>query len=175
MMGFNFYYVSFPLYAAEGLWWSIRDVGVYFSVMSFSMVIVQGPILSRASRKWKDTTLAGVGSLVLAAGFALFVSSRIGVLYFGAVLLALGNGLMWPSIVSMLSKAAGDRHQGAVQGFASSSGAVASILGLLGGGILYGNLGSRIFWVSSVIILGVFFISAWLSLHRGRHKRGREE
>jgi DHA1 family tetracycline resistance protein-like MFS transporter len=63
----------------------------------------------------------------------------------------------------MLSKAAGARQQGAVQGFASSAGAVASIVGLVAGGILYASLGARVFWVSSVIILNVFFVSLWLS------------
>ena len=159
MLGFNFYYAAFPIYAAEGLLWSVRDVGVYFSVLSLSMVIVQGPILSRASEKLSDATLAIVGSPILAASFVFFLSRQTGLLYLGAVLLALGNGLMWPSVVSMLSKAAGRRHQGTVQGFASSCGAVASIMGLLAGGALYANFEARVFLVSSLIILSVFFIT----------------
>ena len=163
MLGFNFYYVAFPVYASEGLLWSVRDVGVYFSVLSLSMVIVQGPILSRASQKLSDATLSVVGSLILALSFIFFTLPETSLLYSGAVLLALGNGLMWPSVVSMLSKAAGDRHQGAIQGFAGSCGAVASIVGLLAGGALYANLESRVFLVSSVIILSVFFITFWIS------------
>ncbi len=163
MMGFNFYYIAFPVYAAEGLGWSVRDVGVYFSVLSLSMVIVQGPVLSRASRKMSDVTLAIAGSFTLAMSFVLFLSDQTGPLYLGAVLLALGNGLMWPSVVSMLSKAAGDKHQGAVQGVASSFGALASIVGLLVGGALYANFEAWVFLVSSGSILCVFFITLWLS------------
>ena len=51
MLGFNFYYVAFPVHAAEGLHWSARAVGAYFSILSLSMVVVQGPILSRVSKK----------------------------------------------------------------------------------------------------------------------------
>jgi len=162
MLGFNFYYVAFPVHAAQKLLWSARAVGVYFSVMSLSMVVVQGPILSRASKKLRDPALSAIGSLVLAGSFAFFVSRQTSLVYLGAVLLALGNGLMWPSVVSMLSKAAGDRHQGAVQGFASSLGAVASIVGLLAGGVLYATLGAGIFLVSSSAILGVFAVAVGL-------------
>lgn len=163
MMGFNFFYIAFPVYASEGLLWSVRDVGVYFSVLSFSMVVVQGPILTRASQRFGDVTLAIVGSFILAVSFVFFVSNRTGLLYLGAVLLALGNGLMWPSVVSMLSKAAGAKHQGAIQGLAGSFGALASIVGLLAGGALYANLEAWVFLVSSASILSVFCITLWLA------------
>ena len=167
MMGFNFYYIAFPVYASEGLEWSVREVGVYFSALSLSMVLVQGPILSRASKKLGDVTLAVVGSFLLAASFPFYLSSSKPLLYLGAVVLALGNGLMWPSIVSMLSKAAGDAHQGVVQGFAGSFGAVASIVGLLVGGVLYANLRANVFLVSSALIAGVFCLSLWLAVRGG--------
>ncbi len=51
--------------------------------------------------------------------------------YGAAVLFACGNGVMWPSFLSILSRAAGDRYQGSVQGFASSVGSFASILCLV--------------------------------------------
>ena len=163
MLGFSLYYVAFPVYAAQTLHWSVRGVGLYFSFLSFSMVLVQGPILNRASKRLKDAMLAVIGSLILAISFGFYTSHQTSLLYLGAALLALGNGLMWPSVVAMLSKAAGGRYQGAVQGFASSCGAVASIVGLLAGGALYAHLGARVFLVSSATILTVFFISVWLS------------
>ena len=67
--------------------------------------------------------------------------------------MALGNGVMWPSVMSVLSKLAGQTYQGAVQGFAGSLGAVASIVGLALGGMLYANFGARVFWASAVVIL----------------------
>jgi MFS family permease len=97
--------------------------------------------------------LALIGGFVLAISFPFIGTGKTAVIYGGAALLALGNGLMWPSIVSILSKAAGDRYQGAVQGIASSCGAVASILGLLVGGLLFDVLEARTFLVSAGIIL----------------------
>jgi hypothetical protein len=59
---------------------------------------------------------------------------------------------MWPALLALLSKAAGTTAQGSVQGFAGASSAVASILGLLVGGILYGTLGSTVFVMSTVTV-----------------------
>src|SRR5262249_45145533 len=135
MLGFNLYYVSFPVHAATSLRWSGGETGIYFAVMSLLMATVQGPLLARASRVWGDRALAIAGSLILAASFLFFGSRRFAWIYVGVVLLALGNGLMWPSVVSQLSVAAGRTYQGAVQGLAASAGAIASILGLLVGGM----------------------------------------
>jgi MFS family permease len=66
---------------------------------------------------------------------------------------------MWPSVTAILSRTAGDRTQGAIQGIAGSIGAVASILGLLTGGILLGLIGPRIFLLAGAIILGVFILA----------------
>ena len=52
---------------------------------------------------------------------------------------------MWPSFMSILSRRAGTVHQGAVQGVAGSFGGLASIVGLIMGGILYDLLGGLFF------------------------------
>jgi len=99
------------------------------------------------------------GSAVLAASFFCFISSRASHIYGGAVLLSIGNGLMWPSVMSLLSVRAGSRYQGTVQGFAGSSGALASVLGMVVGGILFDNLGAQIFAVSGTTIALVFVLA----------------
>ena len=150
-LAFNFFYIGFPVYAATGIGWSLTDTGVFFAVMGLLMIGVQGPVLSRASAVLSDRTLVVGGGVILAVSFALFTSSGTLVIYGGAALLALGNGLMWPSLVAVLSKTTAPRYQGAVQGFASSAAAVASIAGLLAGGLLYGWLEARLFVLSALV------------------------
>jgi MFS family permease len=79
--------------------------------------------------------------------------------YAALVLFALGNGLMWPSFLSILSKRAGNAHQGVIQGVGSSMGSLASIIGLIVGGLLYNWIGSLTFLISAVVIFIVFIIS----------------
>jgi MFS family permease len=170
MLGFNFFYVAFPVYAVGNLRWSVTDTGVFFAVLSLLMVIVQGPILSRVAKKVADCTLVLVGGLVLSAAFAFFATPKGTTIYTGAALMALGNGLMWPSVVSLLSKAAGERYQGAVQGVAGSLGAAASILGLILGGVLFGVLEGSVFLLSA----GTIFVAAALSLPTLRLRRANQ-
>ena len=170
MLGFNFFYIAFPIYAVKELQWSVTDTGIFFSVMGLSMVITQGPILSWVAKKLSSATLVLAGSLVLSAAFVCLTGRSVGQIYFGVVLLALGNGLMWPSVLSILSKSAGEQYQGAVQGFASSSGAVASMVGLLIGGVLYNSLGARIFVLSAAVFMAVFGMSFHLVSIAGRRE-----
>src|SRR5258708_18674251 len=49
-LAFNLFYVSFPVYAATGIHWSLAETGVFFSVMGLMMALVQGPGLKRLSK-----------------------------------------------------------------------------------------------------------------------------
>ena len=153
MLAFNFYYVTFPVFASGTLGWSIADTGLFFAVMGLLMVAVQGPFYRWVTRQVSEPALVVGGSLVLAAAFSLFDTGSVGQIYAAVVLMAVGNGVMWPSILSLLSKAAGTVYQGAVQGLAGSLGASASIAGLLAGGLLFASIGARVFWVSSAVTL----------------------
>jgi MFS family permease len=161
-LGFNLFYTAFPVHAAQTLQWSIPELGLFFVVLSGLMAVVQGPVLGRISEKTADSTLIILGGLVLGSNFLLLLSLNDVVVYAAAVLFAVGNGLLWPSFLSFLSKTAGSRYQGAVQGIASSFGSVASIIGLIAGGLLYAAFKARTFLISAVIIFMVVGFSVVL-------------
>src|SRR5919112_2235240 len=158
-LGFNIFYTSFPIHAVEGLGWTVTQMGIFYAVLSGIMVLVQGPILRKALKKFSEEQLVVIGSIILGTNFVLFVSNDIALIYGAAILFAIGNGLMWPSIVSILSKRAGTTHQGAVQGIASSFASLASIIGLTAGGLLYNLLGNTTFLISAGVIFTVFILS----------------
>jgi MFS transporter, DHA1 family, tetracycline resistance protein len=74
-------------------------------------------------------------------------------------LFAVGNGLMWPPVMSILSNRAGTVYQGTVQGVANSFASLASIIGLMMGGLLYNMLGATTFLISAGVIFTVFIMS----------------
>lgn len=88
-----------------------------------------------------------------------FASNDIVLIYAAAILLAIGNGLMWPSLMSLLSKRAGAVGQESVQGVASSFGRLASIIGLITGGLMHNSIGATTFLISAGIIFPVFTLS----------------
>jgi DHA1 family tetracycline resistance protein-like MFS transporter len=149
---FNLFYVAFPVYAATGIHWSLSEIGVYFAAMGLMMALVQGPLLNRLARAWPERTLTLGGGFLLAASFPFFTSNSPAIIYVGTALLAVGNGIMWPSLLAILSRTTDRSVQGAVQGFASSVGAIASIAGLLLGGALYHSLGNRVFLISAILV-----------------------
>jgi len=163
---FNLFYVAFPVYASTGIGWSLLEIGVYFAAMGLMMAVVQGPVLALLSARWSERERVVGGSTMLALSFPFFASSSTAMIYLGTALLAVGNGVMWPSLLAILSGTADRSVQGAVQGFAASAGAVASIAGLLLGGALYQWLGSGVFLISAALIAACFGLSLRIAPRR---------
>jgi MFS transporter, DHA1 family, tetracycline resistance protein len=158
-LGFNIFYTSFPIHTVNNLKWSVTELGVFYAVLSGIMVLVQGPVLRKALKKFSEEKLVIIGSIILGTNFILFVSNNDIFIYVAAVLFAIGNGLMWPSFLSILSKTAGNAYQGFIQGVASSFGSLASIVGLIIGGLLFSLIGGYTFLFSAGIIFLVFIMS----------------
>ena len=154
-LAFNVFYTAFPVHALGALGWSVTEMGIYFSFLSLLMAFTNGPVLSRVSKKVSEPTLVVVGALILSSNFAAVAIGGPVLIYLAAVAFALGNGLMWPSLLSILSKTASEKNQGMVQGVAASGGSLASIVGLIGGGFLYQMFGAGAFWFSAGLALFV--------------------
>ena len=158
-LGFNIFYTAFPLHAISALEWELAEMGIFFSILSALMIVIQGPVMSRLSKKVSEEILVSFGStLILASFLAFYFTSNVGV-YLGAVFFAVGNGTMWPSFMSLLSKLGNSSDQGFIQGISTSSGSLASIVGLIFGGLLYNWIGPVTFWVGSSFFGIVFLIS----------------
>jgi MFS family permease len=177
-LGFNFFYISFPVFIITDpdLQWSLDigirnlELGFLLTFLSVCMVIVQGPILSRISNKTSTNNLMIIGSVLLSLGFVTIVLREPVFLYSAMVLIALGNGLLYPSLVATLSNHAGDEFQGATQGYAASSGSLASIIGLIIGGVLYEILKEVLFIFSAFTILILVVMSFRLRFVEKTHK-----
>ena len=167
-LGFNIFYTSFPIHAVSGLGWTVTQMGIFYAVLSGIMVLVQGPVLRKALKKFSEEQLVIIGSVILGTNFILYLSSDIILIYGAAVLFAVGNGLMWPPVMSILANRAGTIYQGTVQGVANSFASLASIIGLMMGGLLYNMLGVATFLISAGVIFTVFIMSFRLLKISGR-------
>jgi DHA1 family tetracycline resistance protein-like MFS transporter len=158
-LGFNVYYAAFPTHATKDLKWSVTQLGIFYAILSGIMVFIQGPVLRKALKKFSEEKLVIIGSIILGTNFILFVSNNVVSVAMAIILFAVGNGLMWPSFMSILSRRAGSKLQGAVQGIAGSFGGLASILGLTLGGFLYNSIGAVTFLISAGVIFSIFLMS----------------
>ena len=158
-LGFNFYYTAFPVHVVQKLGWNLGQMGAFFAVLSLLMAIVQGPLLSYVSKRISESRLIIFGSFILGINFVLLYSNNTTIIFTSAALFALGNGLMWPSFLSLLSKAAGKVYQGSVQGFANSMGSLASIAGLIAGGVIYARFAEVTFLIAAGVLFLVFILT----------------
>ncbi len=159
MLSFNFFYTAFPMHAAANLGWTVAKMGAFFASLSFLLVVVQSAALPWLAKRFPEPALIIAGLFFLGAGFALMRSHDIVLLYLAAAFFAMGNGVMWPSVVSMVSKVAGDEAQGEVQGLAGSAGSLASIIGLVLGGVAFSAIGAGTFLIAAGLAYLSFFLS----------------
>ena len=134
-------------------------MGIFYSVLSGLMALVEGPILRKVLKKFSEGNLVIIGSPILGTNFVLFAFNSTVIDYLAIILFAVGNGLMWPSFMSILTKQGSSVYQGVVQGVASSMRSLASIIGLIVGGLLYNLIGTTTFIISAVVIFAVFILS----------------
>ncbi|MCZ6798352.1 MAG: MFS transporter, partial [Gammaproteobacteria bacterium] len=161
-LAFALFYTAFPIHAALGLGWEMSQLGVYFSVLSLVMILVQGPVMTYLSPRVSEKPLVVIGSLVMFISFVLLQNHDIVLVYAAAILFAIGNGIMWPSFLSLLGQMGEVSDQGYIQGIASSAGSLASIVGLVVGGFLYSLFASTSFVIAAVVFIVVFGLALML-------------
>jgi predicted MFS family arabinose efflux permease len=155
---FSLFYAGLPIYASNILEWSAQELGLFLAYSSFLMIIVQGPGLNFLSRFLTNLQLVLIGSILLAVSFYMLQIQDFFVLYGANTLLSIGNGLMWPSFLAMLSATGSRSSQGSIQGYGTSMGSIASMLGLVIGGVLFENIETGVFVMASGLMVVISLI-----------------
>jgi len=178
-VAFNVFYAIFPVHAASELGWNPRKLGVFYTLMSLGLIAAEGPVLDASSKFLGPRSLFTIGMMLLAVAFVGFTTDESLVVFTGAALFALGNGLAWPTFQARIADAAGPAAQGAVQGAAASASSLASIVGLIVGALLYSVLERALFAAAALLFFALglgarlFFASTAHSAHGGSSERSR--
>jgi len=113
-----------------------------FFYIGMIMVLVQGGLIGRLSKRFGEKKLIVAGSLLVAAGLILTpATSQISVLYVALFLLALGSGINTPSNQSMLSKLSDKGQVGGIMGVGQSLATLGRIFGPIAGGFAFEHMG----------------------------------
>jgi DHA1 family tetracycline resistance protein-like MFS transporter len=114
------------------------QIGRLFAYMGIIAAVVQGGLISRLVKYFGEPRLIVFGTLLMAAGLLWTpYGGQLGWLLVALAALAAGQGLMHPSLTSLLSRSADPSEQGAVLGVGQSLSSLARIVGPVWGGILY--------------------------------------
>ncbi|CAN5409785.1 tetracycline resistance MFS efflux pump [soil metagenome] len=113
-----------------------------FTYIGVLIVMVQGGMIHRLSKKYGEKKLIGVGTFLAAVGLLLTPATvNLVVLGLALALLAVGSGINNPSNQSMLSKLAASDRIGGVLGVGQSLATLGRILGPIVGASSYQYLG----------------------------------
>ncbi|HEY9713674.1 MAG TPA: MFS transporter [Chroococcales cyanobacterium] len=120
------------LLTQEKMNFSAHDNSLMFTYIGVLIVLVQGGLIRRLTKKNMETRLIGAGALILAVGLFLTPYMPNWIALYGALaLLALGSGINTPANQSLLSKLAENEAMGGVLGVGQSLSTLGRILGPL--------------------------------------------
>lgn len=158
---------TFAYFAAKKAGMDARQMGYVFMIMGLAGAFVQGGLMGRLTKKFGEGAVIQAGIIVSAIGFALilfvhnFTTAAVYLTIFG-----IGNGVIRPSISSLLTKTSNSGH-GSATGLLSSFDSLGRIVGPPLGGWLF-SFAIGLPYVSGAIISLFAFI-----LYRIYHDRSR--
>lgn len=149
------------LYARQRFAFTARDLGYFFGFMGVIVAVIQGTLIGRLSRAFGEQALMAMGTLSFFLGIsALPLLQHQALLWPAAFLVAVGQGLSYPSMNSLASKTAPAEQMGSVMGVAASMGSLARLLGPISFGFLWDAGGaSGAFWTAGAVIAGAFLLA----------------
>jgi len=128
--GFAFIHVLFALFCTDHFGWTLRSTSYAFAYVGFIAVLVQGGLLRRLLKRNIEKELAITGAVLLAVSLYLLPrSGSVGAFLAVAALMALGNGLLVPTLSGMSSRHVHGRAQGRVLGLMAAAGSLGRFLG----------------------------------------------
>lgn len=150
----------FP-YVADRFGWTLETASMGFAYVGVLMVITQGYLIRKWMPRFGERRVLLVGLIGFALSLALIpISFNIWLLAVTMTILALGNGMMRPPNLGLISLASPASEQGAVLGVTNSLASLGRILGPMIGGWLYGLHHGAPFEFAALLTAIGFFIAS---------------
>ena len=164
----------FPFLADE-FNWGLRTASYGFAYIGVLMVITQGWLIRKWMPKFGEPLLLAVGLALFAISlFAIAFSTTVALLGITMTVFALGNGLMRPPNLGMISLLTPAEEQGITMGVTNSLASVGRIVGPIAGGLFYEKLGHGAPFITAGV-LGVIAFLIILSQYSGLPVTGKEQ
>lgn len=148
---------TFAYYAAKRAGMDATQMGYVFMIMGLAGAFVQGGFMGMMTKKFGEGAVIQIGIIVSAIGFAsilLVTSFTTAAIYL--TIFGVGNGVIRPSLSSLLTKTSTGGH-GSATGFLSSFDSLGRIIGPPLGGALF-SLFIGLPYISGAIISIFTFI-----------------
>lgn len=154
---------NFAVYTLDRFKYTPAQNAVVFTVLGATATITQGFIIRRLSGRFSERSLLLVGLAIMTVGMASVAAVPVGWLLSPAIaVLAIGSGLVQPTIQSLVSSAGTADEQGMLFG---ANGAITSLTAILGpawAGLVFDHVAFTAPYWSGALCLA----AAWVAIRR---------
>lgn len=146
---------TFSLFLRARMNWDPARAAFAFAFLGLVSAAVQGGLIRRLVPKYGESRLTIIGIMGLAAGLALIaLSNSVPTLLFATMVVAVGQGLVSPTVSGLLSRLTPPEEQGAIFGTLSSAQTVARMVSYYVANLLFARVDiSAPFWQGSAVAL----------------------
>ena len=129
---------TFALLAKLRFGFSEQTMGRLFALLGVTIAVVQGGLIGPLARRFGEVSVGVVGFLILSVAFAAipWLPTRE-LTVITLLFVALGQGLLTPTLSTMLSRAVAATEQGGTLGLGQSLGSLARAIGPIVAGTLF--------------------------------------
>lgn len=134
VLAFSAMETTYPLLVTQRYGLDLVHANYLFAYIGVLVVVVQGGLIGRLTRRYGERALLVTGLVLQSLALAAlpFAASTAG-LVLATAPLAIGSGLSQPALASLLSRFAPADEQGGTLGIGESAGAIARVIGPIGG------------------------------------------
>jgi MFS family permease len=157
----------FPLWVADLLSWTARDVGLVFGVQGAIMVFLQGGVMGLLVRVLGEWGLMRIAILMFIGGFVLAANADSMPMMVGSMFLSMsGATLCMPLLNTIITQRTPAAYRGRVLGTTAAASSWGRVFGPLFSGLALGAFGySATWWALSVVLL---WYVAWVMWESSR-------
>lgn len=142
LVAFSAFEATFALLGADRFGLTLGSTGVVFVGIGIGLVAVQGALIRPVIARFGETTTLRAGLLLNAVGLGvLALATSWPVLVAALALLVTGQGLVTPTLASVVAGRAHDGRRGTALGYQQSAGGLARVVGPAIGGLLFQHVG----------------------------------
>lgn len=163
----------FALFMKERLGFDARQAGWLLAYAGIITVVLQGGLVGKLAKRFGEGRLTTLGTtLTCCALFLMAFTNSLPSVIAVMTILALGQGITTPLLLSLVSQSAPPAERGAVMGVYQSAGSLARVIGPPFAGALFDAYNSQFPFLSAACIMGVATPLALRWFYYG-HQRGR--
>jgi MFS family permease len=153
---------TFALWAMRQFDWGPAQVGYSLTLVGLLSAIMQGGLIGTLTRRFGEERLMLGGLALIALGLLVLpLAHHLAPLLVALAALALGMGMMQPSLNSLISRRAGADEQGEVMGVAQSIGSLSRVLGPVIAGALFEAFGRSSPFLWGALLVGAALLVGW--------------